>query len=62
MFKSATKVTLLSLVLALIVLTFLGKADSEPFKTVILMVVSFYFGRQERNQSTNVQLEANSTK
>ena len=44
--KSATKITLLALVFALIGLTFLGKADSEPFKTIILMVISFYFGQK----------------
>lgn len=45
-YSSATKLTLLALVLALIILTFLGKADAEPFKTVILMVISFYFGQK----------------
>lgn len=45
-YKSATKITLLALVIALIALTFLGKADAEPFKTVILMVISFYFGQK----------------
>ena len=46
LFSSATKLTLLALVLALIILTFLGKADAEPFKSVVLMVISFYFGQK----------------
>lgn len=45
-YSSATKITLLTLVVALIALTFLGKADTEPFKSVVLMVISFYFGQK----------------
>jgi hypothetical protein len=50
--SSATKLVLLALIIALIGLTFMGKLDQETFKTVILMVVSFYFG-----QKTNVPVE-----
>jgi len=41
--RSATRLTLLMLIVALIILTFLGKVDEETFKTVIVMVVSYYF-------------------
>jgi len=47
--NSATKITLLALIVGLLVFTFMGSVDQEVFKTVILMVVSFYFG-----QKTNV--------
>ena len=48
-YSSATKIVLLILVIALVGLTAFQITDSETFKTVILMVVSFYFG-----QKTNV--------
>ncbi len=44
--SSATKITLLALVFALIALTAFKITDPETFKTVILMVVSFYFGQK----------------
>lgn len=53
-FTSATKITLLLLVIALIVFIFTGKVSEDVFKTVILMVISFYFG-----QKTNVPLVIN---
>jgi len=51
--KSATKIVLLLLVLGLLVFTFIGSVDQEVFKTVILMVISFYFG-----QKVNVPIES----
>ena len=49
---SATKISLLLLVVALIYLTTIKILDTKPFETVLLMVVSFYFG-----QKTNVPLD-----
>lgn len=46
MFQSATKITLLALISALIALTAFRILDTKPFETVILMVVSFYFGQK----------------
>ena len=50
-FQSATKIVLLTLTGALIAGLFVGKIDPKDFMTIILMVVSFYFG-----QKTNVQV------
>lgn len=50
-FTSATKIVLLALIAGLLVFTFTGNVDQEVFKTVVLMVVSFYFG-----QKTNIPL------
>jgi hypothetical protein len=50
--KSATKIVLLALVFALIALTAFKITDSETFKTVILMVVSFYFGQKSNPTNT----------
>lgn len=50
-FKSATKLVLLALVLGLIALTFSGIPINETYKTSLLMVLSFYFG-----QKTNIPL------
>jgi len=41
--KSATRIVLILLILSIIVLNFLGIEVQEPLKTVVLMVVSFYF-------------------
>jgi len=44
--KSATKVTLIVLVLAVIVLNVFQIPTEEPLKTIATMVVSFYFGQK----------------
>jgi len=41
--KSATRIVLILLILSIIVLNFLWIEVQEPLKTVVLMVVSFYF-------------------
>jgi hypothetical protein len=46
MFKSATKLVLLLMVIGLLVFTYMGKVDGETFKMVITMVISFYFGQK----------------
>lgn len=51
-FASATKIVLLALTSALIAGLFVGKIDPKDFMTIILMVVSFYFG-----QKTNIPVE-----
>lgn len=50
--QSATKITLLLLVIALIGLTSFGILDQKPFETALLMVISFYFG-----QKTNIPVK-----
>jgi len=45
-FSSATKVTLLMLVLTLCVSVFMGLVTEDTFKTALLMVFSFYFGQK----------------
>jgi hypothetical protein len=52
--SSATKIVLLLLIVALVALTSLKIVDQEIFKTVILMVVSFYFG-QKINTPTEIE-------
>lgn len=47
--QSATKIVLLAIVAALIVLTFMKIVDAKDFMSITLMVVAFYFG-----QKTNV--------
>lgn len=54
--NSATKIVLLLLVVALIVFIFTGKIDQDIFKTVMISVISFYFG-----QKTNVPVMIEST-
>lgn len=44
-FKSATKIVLMLIIIALIILTFLHIVDPKDFMTIALMVVSFYFGK-----------------
>lgn len=48
-FVSATKITLLTLVFALVYMSIAEIAINETFKTSLLMVLSFYFG-QKTNQ------------
>lgn len=45
-YKSATKLTLLSLTLGLIYMSIAGIDPNEIFKTSYLMVLSFYFGQK----------------
>jgi len=47
--SSATRLTLLMLVFTLCVGTLLQIPMNEPFRTVLLMVIAFYFG-QKTNQ------------
>lgn len=49
---SATKITLLAMVISLIALTFTGHLESKVFETVAIMVFSFYFG-----QKTNIPVK-----
>jgi len=49
--KSATKVTLIVLVLAVIVLNVFQIPTEEPLKTIATMVVSFYFGQKVRQNN-----------
>ena len=48
-FVSATKITLLALVFALVYMSIAEIEINETFKTALLMVLSFYFG-QKTNQ------------
>jgi len=64
-FKSATKIVLLSLVGALIALIFasLNNASNfavvvDIFKTVILMVVAFYFGQKTNTTPTEADIKS----
>jgi len=50
--NSATKIVLLAVISALIVLTFMKIVDAKDFMSIALMIVSFYFG-----QKTNVPVE-----
>jgi len=45
-YTSATKVTMLLLVIGLLVFTYIGKLDGETYKVALLMVLSFYFGQK----------------
>jgi len=47
--NSATKLTLLALIVGLLYMSVMGIEVNETFKTALLMVLSFYFG-----QKTNV--------
>jgi len=53
--KSATKITLLVLTLALVYMSVAGIEINETFKTAYLMVLSFYFG-QKTNPTTNEKI------
>lgn len=46
MLKSATKTTLVTLILGLTYMSIQGIDINETFKTTLLMVVSFYFGQK----------------
>lgn len=48
-YTSATKLTLLAIVVSLIALTFTGKLDPKVFETVAIMVFSFYFGQKVKS-------------
>ncbi|MDD3069553.1 MAG: hypothetical protein PHR89_05130 [Bacilli bacterium] len=50
--NSATKIVLLAVISALIVLTFMKIVDAKDFMSIALMIVSFYFG-----QKVNVPVE-----
>jgi len=50
--NSATKIVLLAVISALIILTFMKIVDAKDFMSIALMVVSFYFG-----QKVNVPVE-----
>jgi len=54
-YTSATKLTLLFLVIALIAGLFVGKISEDLFKTAILMVLTYYFAKSQ--SSKEVQLE-----
>ena len=45
-FKSATKITLLSLILATVIALFVGKVSEQNFMLVVLPVIAFYFGQK----------------
>lgn len=53
-YMSATKIVLLLLVIAIIVLNFMQIEVGEPLKSMALMVISFYFG-QKVNGGSNQQ-------
>lgn len=44
--KSATKITLLLLIVALIAMSFLSIEMNDTFNNVIIAVISFYFGQK----------------
>lgn len=50
-FSSATKLTLLALVLTLCVGVFVDNAFQKTFEYVIVAVVSFYFGQKSNTAS-----------
>ena len=45
-FKSATKIVLLALVLGLIIMSFMQIEINETYKSALIMVLSFYFGQR----------------
>lgn len=47
--KSATKVTLLLMVLGLLIFTFLGNVEWKDFIMLASMVLAFYFGKNPTN-------------
>lgn len=47
--KSASKISLLLIVFAIIVLTWLSIEVTEPLKTIAIMITSFYFGNKTWN-------------
>lgn len=49
-YKSATKITLLLIVISVIVLNFMQIEVWEPLKSISLMIISFYFW-----QKTNIK-------
>ncbi len=49
-FSSATKIVLLMITLAVIVMTFMWIEITEPMKTISIMVVSFYFWQKQSNK------------
>lgn len=50
--SSATKITLLLMVLWLLAFVAIGRVDSETFKVALLMVLSFYFGKVTSDSNT----------
>jgi len=52
-YKSATKITLLLLVISTIALNFLQIEAWEPLKSITLMVISFYFWQKVNDINTN---------
>lgn len=55
--NSATKIVLIMLIVAIILLNFLWIAVEEPLKTVTLMVVSFYFGQKYTTTAINDEVK-----
>lgn len=53
-YMSATKIVLLAVVTAVIILNFMWIEVAEPLNSVTLMVISFYFG-QKVNGGSNQQ-------
>ena len=51
--KSATKIVLILLVVAVIILTWLRIEVAEPLKTISLMVISFYFWQKNNETKTD---------
>lgn len=50
-YMSATKITLLLIVISIIVLNFMQIEVAEPLKSVALMVISFYFWQKINNNN-----------
>ena len=53
--NSATKITLLLLIIAMTVGLFMGKIESNDFMTVVMVVVSFYFGQKALANKTGTK-------
>jgi hypothetical protein len=52
-YMSATRITLLVIVLSIVILNFLQIEVWEPLKSMALMVISFYFGQKVNESSSN---------
>jgi hypothetical protein len=55
-FQSATKIVLLLMTVALIILTFLRIIDAKDFMTVMIAIIAFYFGQKTNTATIEQQL------
>ena len=53
-YSSATKLSLLIIILAVVWLNLLNIEVTEPLKTISIMVVSFYFGTKSSNNTNSI--------